>query len=199
MSRFVAPVLAVLSLALVPCAVPAEETIRYRYVSLDDVSLPAQWAFFLPAQVVEGRRVAGTVLDATSTDVRVAWYRDGKVTVQPQQGWVTVANAGGTSAGYVMVDPVKGVAQAAIFEGDRTTLVRRGKVTPLDFGPEAPADSLFHVALNDAGLIAGTAALGAFRYDPRTGRTTLLHPFPGDPTEAQAWGLGINNRGDVVG
>jgi hypothetical protein len=38
-----------------------------------------------------------------------------------------------------------------------------------------------------------------FRFDTREGEATILHPYPGDPTETLAWGQAINERGDVLG
>jgi hypothetical protein len=55
--------------------------------------------------------------------------------------------------------------------------------------------------MNNQGIIAGTTfieglGLRGFRFDPRTGLATLLHPLP---TEPDSWAMGINNRGDVLG
>lgn len=74
-----------------------------------------------------------------------------------------------------------------------------GRSTVLDFGPRVTHPQFLH--MNDAGFIAGTAepAVGrtrAFRYSPVTRTSTLLSPLP---TESTSWGLGINNRLDVVG
>jgi hypothetical protein len=80
-----------------------------------------------------------------------------------------------------------------------------GQATPLDFGPSVtnPALSLGGGlrSINNEGAIAGTAGERfvsdrAFRFAPRTGEATILSPLP---TEPLAWGLGINNRGDVLG
>lgn len=56
--------------------------------------------------------------------------------------------------------------------------------------------------MNNAGIISDTTfslqsftSLG-FRFDTRTGRTTLLYLIGGD---ADAWALRINNRGDMLG
>jgi hypothetical protein len=55
--------------------------------------------------------------------------------------------------------------------------------------------------MNNQGIIAGTVGnrfngARGFRFDPHTGETTLLNPLP---TEPIAWGISVNNRGDVLG
>jgi hypothetical protein len=56
--------------------------------------------------------------------------------------------------------------------------------------------------MNNDGIISGTtfslqsSTYFGFRFDTRTGRTTLLYPIAGDP---DAWALSINNRGDILG
>jgi len=79
-------------------------------------------------------------------------------------------------------------------------LYKNGHATPIDFGPNVPF--AFFLNMNNADIISGTtfsseslSYLG-FRFDTRTGQTTLLYPIAGDP---QAWALGINNRGDILG
>ncbi|SDY61292.1 hypothetical protein [Nitrosomonas sp. Nm58] len=78
-------------------------------------------------------------------------------------------------------------------------LYDKGKVTPLDFGPDI--SSAFSLGMNNQGIISGNTfieGLGfrGFRFDPRTGLATLLHPLP---TEPHSLVVGINNRGDVLG
>jgi hypothetical protein len=79
-------------------------------------------------------------------------------------------------------------------------LSSKGQTTPLDFGPTVTNPSF--VRINNKGIISGTEGLdlfnGArgFRFDPRKGETTLLNPLQAEPS---AWGVGINNRGDVLG
>jgi hypothetical protein len=99
----------------------------------------------------------------------------------------------------------------ALVESDTATainylLYKDGQASPLDFGPAVTNPELFlsRKSINNHGIIAGRsgeAFNGArgFRFDPRTGQAKLLYPFPGDPTETLAWGMGINNRGDVLG
>lgn len=78
-------------------------------------------------------------------------------------------------------------------------LYDKGRVTPLDFGPEIPF--VFFLNMNNQGIISGTTFIDGlgyrgFRFDPKTGLATLLHPLP---TEPDAWALDINNRGDILG
>lgn len=83
-------------------------------------------------------------------------------------------------------------------------LYRNGRLKEIDFGPQVPSAGFLH--LNDRGEISGTAfgiidAAGrsvarGFRYDTRSGELMLLHPLP---TELESWGLGINDRGEVLG
>jgi hypothetical protein len=74
-----------------------------------------------------------------------------------------------------------------------------GRSTVLNFGPQIvnPQPS----RISDACFIAGTdgpAGLPAraFRYNPFTRTSTVLAPLP---TETASWGVGINNRLDVLG
>src|SRR6266700_5591996 len=68
----------VLLLMLVTPAVHADP-LRYRYVPLDQVPLPAPYVFFVPAAVVNGR-VYGTVGDESFNVTSVAVYSDGAIT-----------------------------------------------------------------------------------------------------------------------
>jgi hypothetical protein len=70
----------------------------------------------------------------------------------------------------------------------------RGRVLPVDLTPVVNA---VFVHVNDHGIIAGTGANGrGFRLDSRTGANMQLDPLP---TEPFAWGMGINNGGEVLG
>ena len=79
-------------------------------------------------------------------------------------------------------------------------LYKNGHATPIDFGPSVPF--AFFLSMNNAGIISGTTfspqslSYFGFRFDIRTGQTTFLDPIAGDP---EAWALGINNRGDILG
>jgi hypothetical protein len=91
------------------------DKLRYRYVALDQVHLPAPYTFFLPSAVVDGE-VFGTVYDPTFTIASVAEYHGGKITVGAA-GFAAVANhlgvIGGTSPSL----------QAALFYGSETSLL----------------------------------------------------------------------------
>jgi hypothetical protein len=75
-------------------------------------------------------------------------------------------------------------------------LTRRRQVTTLDFG----SDPASQFDINDRGIVSGTSdrpdSDRAFRYNPFSGRFTLLEPLP---TEPDSWGQAINNRGHVLG
>jgi hypothetical protein len=207
------------------------DSIRYEYVPLDHVPLPAPYVFFVPAAIVNGR-VYGTVGDESFTTTNVAVYSGGVVTIGPT-GSAFVANASGTIGG------IGSTGQAALFRGNETTFVpalpaqqfaavigladsqlaliqstdtsfastfayyRGGTVSAIDFGLPDPAVNAF---LNNAGLIGLNKQtkptdrfLHGYRYDPRTGVSTPLPPFAGDPTDVNVLVEGINARGDVLG
>jgi hypothetical protein len=73
-----------------------------------------------------------------------------------------------------------------------------GSVTPLNFG----LNNVFYLDINDRKTISGSTysteanAYRAFRFRPPTGPATLLSPVSPDPN---AWGVDINNAGDVLG
>ena len=58
------------------------------------------------------------------------------------------------------------------------------------------------LSINNNGFVSGTQGDDlcdggtGFRFDPRTGQVALLEPLSTDPT---AWGVDINNRGQVLG
>jgi hypothetical protein len=78
-------------------------------------------------------------------------------------------------------------------------IIRNGIRSPRDFGPDIPVAGM--IDINDKDQISGTTLnqngkyLG-FRYDLNTGKATLLYP---QATETDAWAMGINNYGDIVG
>jgi len=69
---------AALALTLLAPAAHADP-LRYGYVALDQVPLPAPYAFFAPSAVVAGR-VYGTVFDAAFSIENVAVYSGGTIT-----------------------------------------------------------------------------------------------------------------------
>ncbi len=104
---------------VVTFAAPAAHahTLRYRYVALDQVPLPAPYTVFSPSVVIVGS-VFGTVFDSTFTIANVAEYRKGTITVGAA-GFASVANSAGIIGGS---DPS---SQAALFKGSVTTLIPR--------------------------------------------------------------------------
>jgi hypothetical protein len=174
------------------------DPLRYAYVALDQVPLPAPYAFFSPSAVVAGR-VYGTVFDAAFSIENVAVYSGGTITVGPS-GSTTVANARGDIGGATES------AQAALFSGSATTVVpalpgqsfasivslgdndlalvsstdssfistfayfRAGTETVIDFGLPDPASTAF---MNNAGLIGLTKN--------ESPRDRFLHGYEYDP------------------
>jgi hypothetical protein len=206
------------------------DPLKYNYVGLDQVPLPAPFTFFAPSAVVAGR-VYGTVFDDTFTIANVAVLSGATVTVGPP-GFASVANARGDIGGFSTS------GQAALFSDGVTTLVpalpgqftanvvglgdndlalvqstasgfvntfayfRAGTLSPIDFGLPDPATNAF---VNNAGLIGLTKNesptdhfLHGYRFDPRTGTSTLLPPSS-DPTDINVLIEGINAGGDVLG
>jgi len=214
---------------------------RYRYVSLDNPELPPGFTFFFPAAINNSDRVYGTACDDDSCSI--AYYRDGVVTVSQARGQANTVNERGTVGGFVVIDPVNFVVQAALFRGDDVELIppqqgevfsqvnslndrgtalvesddvsgrinyvlySRGRSVPFDARPTVRNPVFFNFNspgsrfINNKGVIAGSAGHTyngdrGFRFDPRTGEAVLLEPVSPDEN---AWGLGINNRGDVLG
>jgi hypothetical protein len=219
-----------LALTLVIPAAAHADPLRYGYVALDQVPLPAPYTFFAPATIVNGR-VYGTVFDDSGAFENVAVYSNGTVTVG-EPGLATVANASGTVGGQ----DLSGLA--ALFDGTTTTEIpalpsqafanvvslgdnglalvqsnrsfidysfayyRAGTETVIDFGLPDAASQAF---MNNSGLIAVNKNQSptdhfdhGYRYDPRTGVSTLLPPSP-DPTDVNVLLQGINAGGDVLG
>jgi hypothetical protein len=105
-----------LALTLVAPAAHAAP-LRYRYVALDQVRLPAPYTFFFPATVINGQ-VFGTVFDPTFTIESVAEYSHGTITVGAE-GSAAVANHLGVIGGSTPS------LQAALFLGEKTSLIPR--------------------------------------------------------------------------
>lgn len=149
------------------------------------------------ANVVNDRGVVGgsVLVDAVNFVFKAAIFSDGVVDViqaQPGDQFGTVIALNNHGAALVESD------------GARSTYWLRsdGQTTRLDFGPTItnPIFLSGHV-LNDHGIIAGiegNPANGArgFRLDLCTGQSTLLEPVLNDTL---AWGLCINDHGDVLG
>jgi hypothetical protein len=107
-----------MALALTLAAPAANaDSLRYRYVALDQVPLPAPYTFFLPSTVINGQ-VFGTVYDPTFTIASVAEYSHGKITVGAA-GFAAVANHLGVIGGSTLT------LQAALFLGEKSSLIPR--------------------------------------------------------------------------
>jgi hypothetical protein len=157
---------------------------------------------FFAGPVNAGGTVGGSVLvDPINFIVQAALFRGDVVTLIPPQPGEVFAFV------VALNDKDTALVESDDATGRRTfVLYSKGSTTPLDFGPTVKDPVIFCCIrhINNRGIIAGregpsfNGARG-FRFDPRTGKTMLLNPFAGDPTETLAWGLGINTRGDVLG
>ena len=143
----------------------------------------------------QGGTIGGFVLtDAENFFTQAALFRGNEVELIPRlPGEITSFVSGINDSGMALVFSVD--------ENFNTTaaLYNKGKVTPLDFGPDISPPILLE--MNNQGIISGTTFIDGlgfrgFRFDPRTGVATLLHPLP---TEPHSLAMSINNRGDVLG
>jgi hypothetical protein len=89
------------------------------------------------------------------------------------------------------------------FNGSTFSYFFAGMRSVIDFGLPDPVQSAF---MNDQGLIALNKEASAtdllargYRYDPRTGQSTLLPPFAGDKSEVNVLVQGINVSNQVLG
>jgi hypothetical protein len=151
-----------------------------------------------------GSTIAGGVVlnpDPNNLMVQAALFRgSNKVALIPPQPEEVFAVA------FALND--SGTALVDSFDtsfNETLVLYKHGQTTVLDFGPTVTFPSFLSInSINNQGIIAGRtgnpfAGARGFRFNPRTGETKLLNPFPGDPTETLAWGLGINAHGEVLG
>jgi hypothetical protein len=105
-----------------------------------------------------------------------------------------------TSSVIALNDPGTAVVLSRGANGVTYVLYSKGQTTPLDFGPTVTNPSVS--GINNQGLISGTEGISVidgahgFRFDPRTGNVALFDPVSPDTI---AWGVGINNRGNVLG
>jgi hypothetical protein len=134
----------------------------------------------------------GVLLDPVAFTTQAALFRGGKVELIPRLPGEYTSN--------VMRVTDSGLALVVSYdENFQSTLLlsKNGRLTPL------PIDGSFlnFLDMNNRGQISGITfvpGLGyrAFRFDTRTGESTLLDPLP---TEPHSWGMAINDRGDVLG
>ena len=144
-----------------------------------------------------GGTIGGSVpIDFTNQIEQAALFRGDRVELIPPQpgerrSFVTALN----DSGMALVTSLDATDQPTY------VLYRNGRTTVLDFGLTI-TQPLEFLHINNQGIISGTAfnlpGIGdrGFRFDPRSGETTLLDPLP---TEPSAWALDINNRGNVLG
>ena len=142
----------------------------------------------------------GTIGGAVITDqvnfyTQAALFRGSQVEFIPRlPGEITSSLVALNDSGMALVDSLD-----ANFV-DTFAIYKNGRVTPIDFGPDVSFP--FFLSMNNDGIISGTTfsqqsfTYFGFRFDTRTGLTTLLYPIAGDP---DAWALSINNRGNILG
>jgi hypothetical protein len=138
--------------------------------------------------------IGGSVLidPMNSIEQAALFHGDQVELIPPQPGEVTSFVIALNDRGTALVRSDDALGQPTY------ALYHNGQTTPLGFGPNVTRP--FATGMNNQGTISGTdpfiGGSRGFRFDPRTGETTVLNPLPG---ESYAWGLGINNRGDVIG
>jgi hypothetical protein len=153
-----------------------------------------------------GGTVGGFVLVDPQTFIGQAalFRRDTVELIPPQPGevfsLVIALNDSGTA--LVESDDASGNPTYVLYENGQTTVLDVGPtVTKPQFRSFASAGGFS----NNQGVIAGLSAgptsdifdgARGFRVDPRTGEAELLDPVAPDTL---AWGMGINNRGNVLG
>jgi hypothetical protein len=181
----------VLALAIGLCAPAAQaKEYRYRYIDLDQATLPDGFLFFDPKAIDKsGQKVYGETYDIASFTPHVAVYENGAITLlQPEiTGMVRSVNAGGTIGANVFIDFANFTTQAALF--------RRGQVQPIPFQPGEFTSSLLD--LNDANeaLVESTdTSFNTIHSLYKKGKNTVLNfglPFPSR--------LDLNNQSIVSG
>jgi len=174
------------------------------YVEADGVLLPSVALFENGRlQVIAGGfgraiNAGGTIggellIDAENFLTQAALFRHGRVQAIPlRPGEVASTLISLNDRGDALVGGFDADFNAylSVWDGSRSAAV--------DFGPEVPF--AFLVQMNNLGHISGTTYQGSytrgFVHDRFKGATTLLYPLI---TETDAWALGINNRGHVLG
>ncbi len=154
------------------------------------------------ASVVNSRGTFGGLLIDLAIDYRApALFHGNKVELIPTQPGAV------NSSIITLNDRDTALLRSQTDTSTNYVLYRRGLATPIDFGPlivnpDFPGPRLIGKHLNNFGEIAGTTGSDkfvdarGFRYDTRTGKATILQPLA---TDTLAWGMGINNRGDILG
>ncbi|QBR01961.1 hypothetical protein [Paraburkholderia pallida] len=131
---------------------------RFRYVSLDQIALPAGFTQFLPSAIADNGRVYGTLCDAVCGVTQLAYVKDGQLSVLPSPAgsFSGPVNSRGTIGGSILVDPVNFYFRAALFQGDRVTVI-----------PPQPGEvsaSVLALNDNDTALVASIDASGNLTY-----------------------------------
>jgi hypothetical protein len=147
----------------------------------------------------------GVLVDPVNFIFRAALFRGGQVEIVPPQP--------GELFAAVMALNDTDTALVISFSASQITYVlySGGKAAPINFGPSITNPSFPSSlsgtcrCINNQGIIAGTEGPNrfngarGFRFDTRTGVATILSPYAGDPTETLAWGMVVNQRGNVLG
>ncbi|WP_157055961.1 hypothetical protein, partial [Candidatus Burkholderia verschuerenii] len=144
--------------------------------------------------------IGGSILvDPVNFFFRAALFRGGRTDVVPPQ-------PGEISASVIALNDNDTALVASSDAAGNTTYVlyRNGKATPINFGASIVNPSFSFVGncrcINNNGTIEGIEGPGlfnaarGFRLDTRNGNSTILDPFPGDPTETLSWGQPINQE-----
>jgi len=130
------------------------------------------------------------VLDNANFIEQAALFDNGAVKLVPRvQGEVSSRVIRITDSGLALVQSL-GTSDVSYY------MQKNGKSTKLNFG----TNSIIFLDINNDGIIAGTMVVNsdyrAFRFNPFTGKLTLLDPLA---TEPSSWGLKINNQNEVLG
>ena len=150
--------------------------------------------FFVSSANARGTLGGGVVTDPENFFTQAALFYDHEIHMIPRL-------PGEISSQVILLnDP--GVAMISSLDenfNQRLALYKNGQVISLDFGPNVQPH--FFLSMNNKGIISGTTfndegSYRGFRHDPRKNQTIVLEPLP---METDAWALGINNRGDVLG
>jgi hypothetical protein len=149
--------------------------------------------------------IGGSILvDPVNFIVRAALFRGDKVELVPPLPGEQFA------AVFALNDNDTALVTSADASGTTTyELYRNGTATPINFG-QSITNPFFGFwgtcrCINNGAIIEGIEGPGifngarAFRFDTRNANATILDPFPGDPAETLAWGLAINQAGNILG
>ena len=100
--------------------------LRYRYVDLDQITLPSGFTSFFPTAIRDNGWVYGTICDSTCSITQLAYVKDGGLIALgaiPPGSFTGPVNKNGVVGGAVAVDPVNFIYRAALFRGAKVELV----------------------------------------------------------------------------